>query len=184
MVAYRWVYNLTEIVIEFCRNFSDSDGIGTFRDLFLHISGLDAGEYIHQMCISKPPKKRKFLANSGAAAVKSNFVGKSCWKKACSSCIPKIFFFFPFLKKIHIPLIWNSYMVSQKFIINKKSIIYITGDLSVIKCTNTFEITEKFVWMCILVCFYWNVLNKTPCSIEICEFVWPEMSTFLRFLLG
>ena len=63
------------------------------------------------------------------------------------------------------------------------SIIYITGDVTLTKSRNTFEFTKKFVWMCILVCFYWNVLNKTPCSIEICEFVWPEMSTFLRFLL-
>ena len=97
--------------------FSGSEGICTFRDLFLHISGLDAGEYIHQMCISKPPKKRKFLANSGAAAVKSNFVGKAVEKKHVLLVFQKSFSFFLFLKKIHIPLISNSYKVSQKFLI-------------------------------------------------------------------
>ena len=104
LLNYRCVYYFTEIVMESCRNFSDSDGIGTFRDLFLHISGLDAGEYIHQMCISKPPKKRKFLANSGAAAVKSNFVGKAVEKKHVLLVFQKSFSFFYFSKRYISPL--------------------------------------------------------------------------------
>ena len=76
------------------------------------------------MCISKPPKKRKFLANSGAAAVKSNFVGKAVEKKHVLLVFQKSFSFFLFLKKIHIPLVSNSYKVSQKFLVYKLNLYY------------------------------------------------------------
>ena len=56
------------------------------------------------MCISKPPKKRKFLANSGAAAVKSNFVGKAVEKKHVLIVFQISFYFFYFSKRYIPPL--------------------------------------------------------------------------------